>query len=171
MKLIAIDTQILVWGVQGRSHSTQKGMIARAKAYFDELVKKDARIIIPTPVAWEYVCWFPIAEQNEQWAILSRRFRLAPFDLRAAQIAAVIERQRLNGKVSKKAKRSPTEAEIGDLTRQQVKVDVQILAIAIAVGAESIITDDSNHFLPLAVDQPIQVVDLHAIEVQTELFE
>lgn len=170
MKLVAIDTQILVWGVQGHSHPTQKGMIARATAHIDDLAKKNARIIIPTPVAWEYVCWFPVDEQDEQWAVLSRRFRLAPFDLRAAQIAAKIERQRLGIPGGTKAKVRQTEVEIGDLTRQKIKVDVQILAIAIAVGAESIITHDSAHFLPLAGNQPIQVIDIRNIEVQPNLF-
>lgn len=170
MKLVAFDTQILVWGVQGHSHPTQKGMIARAASYIEDLGKKNVRIVIPTPVAWEYVCWFPVAEQDEHWAVLSRRFRLAPFDLRAAQIAARIERLRLSTVGVTKAKARQTDAQIGDLTRQKVKVDVQILSIAIAAGAESIITHDSAHFSPLAVGQPIQVVDIHEIPIQSSLF-
>lgn len=170
MKLVAFDTQILVWGVQGHSHPTQKGMIARATTYIEDLAKKNARIIIPTPVAWEYVCWFPVEEQDEQWAVLSRRFRLAPFDLRAAQIAAQIERLRLSAVGGTKAKTRQSEAQIGDLTRQKIKVDVQILAIAIAAGAESIITHDAEHFSPLAANHPIQVVDIHDTSIQPSLF-
>ena len=84
--------------------------------------------------------------REDRWPSLC----FAPFDLRAAQIAAQIERLRLSAVGGTKAKTRQSESQIGDLTRQKIKVDVQILAIAIAAGAESIITHDAEHFSPLA---------------------
>lgn len=178
MKLIAFDTQILIWGVQGSSRPSQRGMIPRTRSLIEEVAKQQTKrqteLVIPLPAAVEYVCGFPVDDQARQWATLSSRFRLIPFDLRAAQIASQIERRRsdLKPKKTKKKtsrKRTASRRTAADIARQKVKVDVQIIATAIAAGASSIYSDETKHFAELAAGFKIQVLDVRSHEFQPRL--
>ena len=173
MSVIAFDTQVLIWGVQGIARPGQKGMIARAQAYFELLGQRKDKVIVPLPAAMEYVCGFPISLQSMQWPVLSKKFKLVPFDLRAAMIASEIEwtrmeRSRPANKLPK-SKHSPSKVELAELTRQQIKVDVQILAIAIAAGATEIVTHDIAHFSSFSQGYEIQVHDIPSLTMQPPL--
>ena len=136
--------------------------------------RKSEKVIVPLPAAMEYVCGFPIEEQQKHWPVLSKRFALVPFDLRAAMIAAEIERRRVErdraASSPKKSKSGATvKVDFAELTRQQIKVDVQILAIAIAAGATEIVTHDIDHFSSFARGYPIEVRDIPLVTVQPPL--
>ena len=171
MSVIAFDTQILIWGVQGVAKPGQRGMIARTEAYLDLLGKrKSEKVIVPLPAAMEYVCGFPIEEQQKQWPVLSKRFALVPFDLRAAEIERRrVERDRAASSPKKSKSGATVKVDFAELTRQQIKVDVQILAIAIAAGATEIVTHDIDHFSSFARGYPIEVRDIPLATVQPPL--
>jgi hypothetical protein len=172
MRLVAFDTQLLIWGVQGTSHPSQGKLIPRARALIEELSKAQVKVVVPLAAAVEYVCGFPVVDQPKQWARLSESFRLIPFDQRAAQIAAQIERRRHEAKTTprtKVAQRTASKRRSRDIARQKVKVDVQILATAVAAGAESIFTDEVVHFSELALGLKIKVLDLKSREYQSRL--
>lgn len=167
MKLVAFDTQLLIWGVQGKAGASQSEMVPRTQSLIQELHEIErAHLMIPLPAAVEYVCGFDIPDQARQWAELSQRFRLIPFDLRAAQLAARIERRR-----SKSPERSDRTGQHGKavITRQQVKVDVQIIASAIAAGAVAIYTDETKHFAQLAQGESIAVLGVDGRPFQRRL--
>ena len=171
MKLVAFDTQLLIWGVQGTSHSSQGQLIPRARALIEELSKAQVKVIIPLAAAVEYVCGFAVVDQPKQWDRLSKSFRLIPFDQRAAQIAAQIERRRHEAKATpqkKATKKTASKRRSTDIARQKVKIDVQILATAIAAGAESIFTDEVAHFSELASGLKIKVLNLKSRDYQTQ---
>jgi predicted nucleic acid-binding protein len=95
-------------------------------------------IMVPAPVAAEYLQGFDDSERKEQLAALDRNFFVPSFDLRAAEIAAELSR------------REDVRDLYDEWDRQKVKTDIQIIAIAIAYGARMIVTDNVKEFRAIA---------------------
>lgn len=117
----------------------------------DEITARQDTIIVPEPVIAEALtvaapdAMNPILERLDRTAF----FRFAPFGRRAAIETAIMSREmRAWPKKNVKA--------LG--TRQKVKVDRQIIAIAAAEGVDTIYSDDP-HFLKLTkkLKRPIEV--------------
>jgi len=101
------------------------------------LVKKqDTVIVVPTPVIAEYLV--QVDEQGLAWLAAQRRrknFLTPPFDLRAAQECALLEKQAL-------AKGMKLTGKLD--SRQKVKVDRQILAIVFVNQCDLLYTADKG---------------------------
>jgi predicted nucleic acid-binding protein len=111
----------------------------------------------PSPVLGEYLAGFPAEEHQKHIDIITQLFFVPSLDVRAAAIAA-----RLQQKVS--GQQRPT-----DQTKQKLKVDAQILGIAIANNAEKVITQNIKHFRAMAAGE-IEVTEIPIIGKQQELF-
>jgi DNA-binding NarL/FixJ family response regulator len=72
---------------------------------------------------------------DAQLSVLARGFLLAPFDVKAAAIAAKISRDR---ELLQSLKTQENR------TRICIKADINIVASAIAAGATSLVTEDSG---------------------------
>jgi len=102
----------------------------------NELHQKQERILIPTPVLTELLVRAGAAgPQYLQELTKSARFRIAPYDTRAAVEVAAVIRDAL-GKKSKKAGSRSSWA--------KVKFDWQIAAIGRVEQAHTIYTDDGD---------------------------
>ena len=112
--------------------------------------------MVPAPVAAEYLQGFDDSERKEQLAALDRNFFIPSFDLRAAEIAAELSRRQEVRKLQE------------EWDRQKVKTDIQIIAIAIAYGAEMIVTDNTREFRAIAADR-IAISEVPNVEEQTSL--
>ncbi len=159
--MICLDTTPLIWGVQGIADKSQTGMIARTKRYLRFLRSVNERIIVPTPVMIEYLSGFPAEEQAAQIAILESQFRLPGLDAPAAAIAGMLNAQK---SVIQKVRRESDES------RQALKIDVEIIAIAIAQKASCIITNNVKEFTALAQER-IPIRPVPNAEEQRVLFE
>ena len=148
--MICIDTAILIWGVQGTAHPKQRGMVRRTMRYLQFLATGKERILVPSPVLAEYLCGFEVAAQERQRKVIEHRFRVAPFDAEAAGIFGEL------GSDSKPLNRIRAEH---NLQRQELKFDLQVIAIAIQSGAEKIVTGDAEAFRKMAKGRiPIELV-------------
>lgn len=99
--------------------------------------KSGERIVVPTPALSELLVKAGDATSKYLEIIArSKYFRIAEFGVRAAVEAAELEREAR----SKGAKRGVTP----DATWDKVKFDRQIVAIARAVGAKTIYTNDDQ---------------------------
>lgn len=102
---------------------------------FQYLVRElDAVFVVPTPVIAEYLV--QVEAEGVAWLATQRRrknFLILPFDYRAAQECALLERQALAAGMKQTGKLNP---------RQKVKVDRQILAVARVNQCETLFTGD-----------------------------
>jgi predicted nucleic acid-binding protein len=153
--MIALDTGILIYGLQSRrdlaattGDAEHESRIVRAAALIDEIRTAGKRCMIPAPAAWEYVLDFPIDEQSRIWASLEG-FAIPPFDQAAARIAAQLARKHYDSVVrSQKGKGKQQARRQG--ARSFLKIDMQIVAIAMAHRAEKLYTVDTEDFSAIA---------------------
>ena len=107
----------------------------RVEALVDDLSKRGATVIIPTPCFSELLCAVPDLEKAISAINQSTAFDLAPFCERCAIDLSEIVRAAL----ASGDKRSGVSA-----PWNQIKFDRQIAVIAKVNGAEILYTDDSN---------------------------
>jgi predicted nucleic acid-binding protein len=84
-RIVAVDSQTLVWGVRRDGTDEQK---QRAKWLFDALDAEDAQIIVPSVVVAEYLTPISPEKHDAVIASISGRFLIAPFDVLCASLAA-----------------------------------------------------------------------------------
>ena len=159
--MVCLDTQVVIWGVQGTARESQKPMIARARSYLEYLQKGNRQIMIPAPVLFEYLLGFDSSKQKQrQREIIEKHFFVPSLDVPSAALAAELLGNTENLKTLKKDH---------ERRREQVKVDAQIVAIAITHGAAEIISHDPA-FSKIAGGK-ILVKEIPVVEEQHELFE
>ncbi|HUQ68840.1 MAG TPA: hypothetical protein VM165_04915 [Planctomycetaceae bacterium] len=159
--MIALDTGILIYGLQSRRASGKTSgdagldaRIARASALIDELQSAGKRCMIPAPAAWEYVLDFPMEEQPKIWTSLAG-FAIPPFDHAAARIAAKLARKYFDSVVASQKGHGKRDVKRQG-ARSFLRVDMQIVAIAIAHRAEKLYTVDVDDFTALSAgDIPV----------------
>lgn len=136
--IVAADTTFLslLWNPASKptpDPQTQKPVdhcIQRVEALVDTHSKRGDTMIIPSPCLAELLTAAPDLEKVVNQIVSSAAFQVAPFDARAAIDLA--ETIRKDGGKKPKVKAS----------RQEIKFDRQIAAIAKANGAEIFYTDD-----------------------------
>ena len=130
----------------------------RSATNIRHLRESSARIMVPTPVLTEYLLGFDVDEQEEQQRALEENFFVADLNAHAAAIAARIGRSDV------------VKDEIKRRRRPSVRTDVQIIAIAVAHTADSIVTNNVNEFRKLA-QGAISISDIPSFEEQQRLIE
>ena len=158
--LVCFDTNILIWGIRGIATSGQEHMVIRAKKYMLHLSNNNIKVLLPTPVIAEYLTRYDAESRKQQIEFLQERFRIAPFDLPAASMAAAIQNRRnlISG----------LKEEFGG-NRGSIKTDCQIIAVATVAGADTIVSHDAA--LRKLAEDYLHAIDLPDISEQQELFE
>src|SRR5262245_4607722 len=134
--MICLDTQVLIWGVQGVARPDQIGMIGRTRAYIDYLDRKGERLMIPAPALFEYLVGFEPADQQRQRDILERRFIIPALDVPSAAVAAELM---ANTEFMRQIR------EDYDVKRQHLRIDVMIVAAAIVHRADVLVSGDPHN--------------------------
>lgn len=99
----------------------------------DHLTRNKARLIIPTPVLAEFYAFDYLRRKKAFLTVKSNIMQVYPLDEKSATICGDITSKYYN-----ELKQSD------DRDQQRVKVDLQILAIALATNSEFILTRDSG---------------------------
>lgn len=136
---VCLDNHILIWGIRAAATRGQESMIVRAKALIEDLDRNDAEILVPAVVIAEFLAGAPKEQHAELLNVLHRRFQLPPFDVRAAAVAAGLWRDFAE---RNSAWREQIRTEFPGIQNVKIKADVQILATALARGAETLYTQD-----------------------------
>jgi len=157
--MICLDTAIVIWAIQGIEDPQRPDMPLRARRFIENLSEAGVRIMIPSPVVHEFLTGLPTEVKSETIEVLSKMFYIPSFDLSSAVLAAELDANRGEMKEIK--------SDYG-LMRQQIKVDTQIIAIAIMHQATEIVTDDVDHFTRIAKGR-IKVSGLPEIPLQGDL--
>ena len=158
--MICFDTSPVIWGVQGAAKTSQQRMIDRTRRYIRFLATENERIMVPAPVLMEYLVAFKSNEQDHQRQLIEQNFFVPSFDIPAALVAAQLLGNRALIKAIQKTEK---------VNPQSLRIDAQIIAIAIVHGASKIISNDP-HFSKLA-DGKIIIQDVPDIQDQGEMFD
>lgn len=143
--MVIFDTNVLIALTSGRA---SKDDIARINELIAETGRKHSYVGIPAPVLGEYLAHTEGATSAVLAALDNKKnVRTLPFDKKAAVQCAEMYRK-ASGKKRGKAAGDPY---------QKVKVDRQIVAIAVTNGAQLLVSDDVS-LLGLAVEQGLQAV-------------
>lgn len=162
MKRVCFDSMVLIWGVQGNETQVERGMVDRTRAFLKSLEEKGrekSTVFVPAPSLSEFLCGIPADERPAAVRSIHERFVVADFDAAAAALATEIWTKRAQ------------VVEPGDRTVKRVmKVDCQILAIALKMRAEVLYTDD-KWLLGAGdlVDGRLRIETVPAVEIQEEL--
>jgi hypothetical protein len=158
MTPVAIDNNILSGALLKHDDADT---VSRCQTLLADLQGKGTPILLPLPAAMEFVTTADEAHQPNVWLNLKKTFQLAPFDLGAARIAALINR-RISWRAARDVYKSesPDPLQIQKLGRQRVRMDILIVAIAEACGCGEIYTREHVAFEKLAAGLRIQVKDL-----------
>jgi predicted nucleic acid-binding protein len=158
--MICFDTAPLIWGVRREASAGQEEMIERAQrylAYLDTVPKKKGLMkvmMVPAPALAEFLVGCRSEEQREsELRVIEQHFFVAALDTPAACLAAELESNR---KV--RAMREKKEN-----TRDQIRIDAMIVAIAIRHSAKMIITHNLGDFKQLA-DGRIEVCEIPQVQ-------
>lgn len=135
--MIAIDSQVLIWAIKRTASENRVHMIPRAVALVAELERTRERIMIPSLVASEFLVRYEETERGSALAKLQTLFFVAPFDAKAAWLAAKM--------FADKASWDKSRVDDG-YTRQWIKTDIAILATAMAHDASAMYIEDEPLF-------------------------
>lgn len=147
--LVAFDSSFLIplfdsrWGDKGQLNPRIAHLIST-------LDRAKATIVVPTPALSELLIGARDAAPRYLRAIsISGRFRVAPFDARAAVEAAAAHREAIDRKNKKE----------GSPSWDKVKYDRQILSIAIVEGASHLYSNDGD-LKRISAGSPVEVLSL-----------
>jgi len=130
--VVAIDTQTLIYALKKPKNEAERELCRRSKLLFDAFADSGTQVIIPTVVIAEYLVGLDPARYGSFIAELQNRHICAPFDIRAACVAAELWR---------KHRRLPKRQQI---TRSTLKADVLVIATAKVAGADAIYSNDKK---------------------------
>ena len=153
--MICFDTSPIIWGVQGVAGQYQSEMVDRTRRYIKHLAEKNKRIMIPTPALTEYLLKFKPEDQKKQRRVIEKNFVVPAYDIPAVEVAAELLG---NTAVIKEMRKSENYDKV------RVRIDAQIIAVAIVNKAEKIISHDDN-FVKIAQGK-IPIVEVPTIHEQ-----
>lgn len=128
--MVAIDSQILVWGIRKEGDEEQN---KRAKWLFQEFEQEGSQIILPSVALSEYLTKVQENDQKDVVASLTTRFIVAPFDVRCAALAATL--------FSRGASSRPKNKKGA---RTILRADTMIIATAVVHGARVFYSGDKK---------------------------
>lgn len=133
--VITVDTNFLIWGVRCVSTVGQEDMIVRAQAFFSWVDERRHELVLTSECVAEYLVGGTELERKEQLIELSSKFKICPFDAKAAVIAAELrsDREFINSLKDDAGK-----------TRVCIKSDINIVATAKAHGVERVYSADRD---------------------------
>ena len=142
--MICFDTTPFIWGMQSSSddEATLNENFRKMRLFLERLASENQRIMIPTVVLAEYLVKVPVEDHAAEVNRIQAIYRVFPFDVKAASISADI-----GGSLTYQStvnQFAETQHVTREEARQLVKVDVMIVATAIANNAERIISEDPH---------------------------
>ncbi|MGV3485363.1 MAG: type II toxin-antitoxin system VapC family toxin [Planctomycetaceae bacterium] len=130
--MIAIDTNILIWGVRKAPDPARPDYVERAAELIKDQHDMKQPILIPSVVLSEYLVGQEESRHAQVIAALGKSFYIAPYDTKAAMIAAKLFNRKTYGDIK-----------AGHAVQGQcLKADYKVLATAIAHGATALYVDD-----------------------------
>ncbi|MGI9952323.1 PIN domain-containing protein [Moorellaceae bacterium AZ2] len=159
--IVCLDTHILIWGIRGEAKAGQEFQIVRTKSLLKKLEEERHRIIIPSPVLAEFLLGVPYDRYAAIMSVLNK-FIIAPFDAKAAFEFARLWKNKNKGR----SLAEEVRLALNGRGREAIKVDCQIVSIALSRGVDVIYSHDEGvkHF----AEGEIRVLEVPPAEIQEE---
>ena len=151
--IVCIDTNILIWGVRKESTEGQEDNIVFAEYFLKSLYKKGNSVIIPTPVIAELLSPIPNELRPKLLNKITELGISSSFDLGASLKYASL----FNSVKKHEVQKFKTDSE---KSRNAMKVDLMILAIALVNRCDVLYTNNIKDFTIWTKGQPIQILDM-----------
>jgi predicted nucleic acid-binding protein len=132
--VIAVDAQVLIWGVRKERPADRPDLVERCATLLADCKSSQIPIMVPSIVVAQYLMGHTGEQQDRERGIIGSHFFVAPFDAKAAAVAAQLYDKNL-------LKQVRDDTKIG---RQCLMADFKILATAIAHGATTFYSDDPH---------------------------
>jgi predicted nucleic acid-binding protein len=87
---VAVDTHILIWGVEGNASAGQQNKIQQAEALIARLDEEDFEVYVPALVAGEFLYGFDKSDRPKARSILNNHFSVADYNSLSAERAAEV---------------------------------------------------------------------------------
>lgn len=158
---VCLDTHIIIWGIKEEATLGQEKMIQKAKAFLTWLDNEGIKGILPSPVITELLMHVPVEKHLEVMTILQKKFMIPSFDNAAAQCYAKIWSNKNDAGIIEKMKSELL------VTRDVIKIDCQIVAIAVVQKASCIYSYDIK--LKKFAEGIIEVKEMPELAKQLEL--
>ncbi len=139
--MIGIDTNILIWGLDQNPTPGLEHMIELAKKFFHHVAEDRVHVVIPAQALAEFLVRNTKEERDDAIAKIEEAFPIAPLDVAASCLAAVISSDRDHCK--------KVRATFG-VTRNCFKADINVLASVINYGASRLVTGNGPEIKALA---------------------
>jgi len=138
MEIVCLDTHILVWGIKKDATNGQEHMVPLAQSFIKALGEdKNIRVMVPSVVVGELLMRVPPEKHEEINRLFYSRFMVPSYDIAAASCFARIWQ-------AKKSVLAQIKEDFPDSTREELKADCQIVAIAVTHGARCIYSYDDK---------------------------
>lgn len=163
MRKVALDTNILIHGVQLKAGPGQEWKAERAAALLASLEMKEVIVVVPAPALAEYLSGLNDNEASQSLRVIQKRFVVAPLDIAAATMA---------GRLHRIARGDTDQGELvgGEVaSKRQLKADVFITAVAKMQGCSALLTAENN--FPRVCRDAIDVISLGDAYVDLPLFQ
>ena len=158
MRVICLDTNILIWGIRKEITEEEKSKILKTRHFLDQI--KTEKVIIPSIVCAELLMKVPPEEHS---LVISKfnGFMIIPVDSFVASIFAELwYKENLSLQDGNSLHGS------FEMTKHELKADLFILATAISQNCNELYTDDIK-FSNLAKNH-IEVKSIPSIEITQE---
>jgi predicted nucleic acid-binding protein len=138
MDIVCLDTHILIWGIKKDAAGNQEHMVPLAQAFIKSLDEdKNIRVMVPSVVVGELLMRVPPEKHEEVNRLFHSRFMVPSNDIAAASCFARIWQEKKN--IMPQLKN-----DFPQTTREEMKADCQIVAIALTHGASCIYSYDDK---------------------------
>ena len=154
--IVCLDTQVLIWGIKREAQESQRDMIEKTANFLAWLDDERHIVMVPSPVLGEFLMRIPYEGHAAIQQIIESKFIVPSFDRIAASWFARIWQENNHNR-----------GKAGVITRDEVKVDSMIVAVAKANNASRIYSEDPH--LPKFANGFIEVCPIPAIPRQLRL--
>jgi predicted nucleic acid-binding protein len=160
--LVCFDSHVLIWGISEYATDGQEDMIDRTKRFLKWLDNRKTQILIPSVIIAEFLMSVPPEHHTSITNLLERSFVVAPFDTQAASMYSRIWQEKKGQGIVKQLQK-------GGKTREAIKVDCMLVAIAVVRKASIIYSHDRIGVAKIA-EGYIDVEEIPDIPEQQNLF-
>ena len=161
MKLVCLDSHVLLWGVREIATPGQEDLIPRAKAFLGDAKMNGLRLLVPSIVVAELLSAIEEKHHALTSNLLSSGFMTPAFDLSAAShFARLWQRKQESGLIESIRKEQGA-------TRSELKADCMIVATSLAQKAEAIYSHDFK--LKRFANGEIDVLEIPALAPRSQV--
>ncbi len=133
-RIVGIDSNILIYAFASPGLPSDQDLMERAGWLLDALFDQKATVCVSVVSIAEYLVKIPLSQHSQMIRKLESRFTIAPFNLRAASVAAdLVAKSKNNAHVTRR-----------DGDRPCLMADTKIAASLFAAGIRELYANDSR---------------------------